>query len=1480
MTYQLAALRFRSIGERSARFTDLTLNLTAPAGDGMMPQDSVIWLRNGGGKSSILSLLYAQLLPHANDFMGRAVQRSLTDYIDSGDTSHVVAMWRPKSAARTLFGDTEGDLITGVVHEWADLRRPTQAAASRDRLNTCFYVFHVIPGVADLTTLPFTDVSGRPRRLAGFTEALKEQLRPYVQQAALTTTEKQHAWTKALLDRHLDPEIFRTQKQMNHVEGGVEDLFKFPSAADFINFLLDLTTQPDAADSLASRLASVTTLLAAKPGKITERDFCAAAANDLDDIGVRYGQLAATRDGLRQAQDSAACLAAAFTTSVTAAENEQAGLREQESALTQARTTANNDRSQANDLLYLYRREAARLRIREAEVEEHEAILKASSASDLASAWEVALELAGLADLRSSLEQAEREAAVEEAALAPLRDDHAEHAGRLRLRLEELARKADTAAEEADELKAAANEEAGRHGDLAERARHEQQTATREAAEARTHLEALDKRLREGVERGHLPAIATEPDAQLAVVTTARNGLQNDLEDVATRAEGRRRRRGEIREQEAVLTDKHSSADSRRSTTTARRSTLTERLVKLTDTPRLREVVEAADDEAIDLWGESTILERRLSDAVLAADEERVLRRAEQHADRRTIEAQERNQYLPSSLDAEQVQRELSPGILAQAGWEYLRSVVPAARLLVALNVPGIARLGCGLVVPTASVNDAVDLLNARDVKTTSLVGIYTAESADRLIRSALAGLPDPVAPAWSCLQPGLVDSDEAEAAARLLRERALAYQLKDRELARRRDADDELRREVAQFILDCPAGHLAVLDGEISQLDQELRAIRQEQESYQTELKELDEADTADESARTQISHSLRKADITIVWLKDLITELEDESQWSEQLAQAERHATDAGTRARDHAAGQLEAATTAKGCESASAAERARAQGYRAEGTKIPDVTLLPVAAADPALPLDTLRRNQQQALMALASRASQSVIADRVQRLRQEVANADSKTRQRPVSDCDTAATLLSSPTGQEPALRTAALSDARKADREAAISLGEARRTVAQRKAELAAVETRSSPPRRTVPTQPTTSAQADALASEQEALSQDAFERTTKADTLIAGVGEQVKQIRTRQQLLSTLLDSLPPPVGSVPMPGPFTGTEEEARSAARQARDLVEDAARKVDSAESGLNAAVDQVRRTASRFPGISGPVKDRVTNDPSRVLGPNALDLAAKLRLRATTLADELESIAKDQFILSEGLAHLVSESLDMLGKAERGSHMHTKSGSWAGRRILRITFDRPDDADLTVYAERVIDKVVQKGLKPEGMPLLKAAVHEAAGPRGFTVKVLKPSDDATTTTEDISRLAKWSGGEKLTVCVALYCTLAALRAAHTGRAGRPGGVLLLDNPIGRASSANLVRLQRDVAASHGIQLVYTTGVKDPSAVIQFPNVIRLDNRQGRTHNRRYIVADEAGDPSGNVTGIRVAHADHPWETAAPHQQEAPAG
>ncbi len=714
----------------------------------------------------------------------------------------------------------------------------------------------------------------------------------------------------------------------------------------------------------------------------------------------------------------------------------------------------------------------------------------------------------------------------------------------------------------------------------------------------------------------------------------------------------------------------------------------------------------------------------------------------------------------------------------------------------------------------------------------------------------------------------------------RLLTERARAYRLKDQELKRQRDTDDELRREIGRFRNDCPAGHLAGLDTEIENLDHMIEAIEVEQAANKAELDGLDAADLLSQAERKTREKKLLVLEGRITWLEDLAAALEAEGALTEQRASSKRRAEDAGGRATEHDSNSRQAAILAKQYDDAAKSEGLKALGYRAERAGIAEAAgaALGVLADDPVTPLDSLRHAQHEALRALEVRAARSVLADRVRTLSERLAEAESDLERRPAEDRRAAQQLLASPDGQERRLRSAALERARLADNDAAKARGAARNQVEQRQKEAGEIAQRiTKPPRRLLPTAPVTSAGADALASEQETLSQDAKDLVTKAEGLMQGIEKQTAQVKSREQLLSALLDSLPTPSdGDLGLGAePFAAGDDAARGQARHARDTIMDAEKKTRTAETGLHAAVDRLRRTAGQFAGIAGPMKDRVSNDSPAVLGPHASDLSSKLRLRAQTRDGELT--AKDQLILSEALAHLVRQSFDMLGKAERGSQMNTSSGSWAGKKILRISFDRPGDADLVVYAERVIDRIIQDGLKAEGMPLLKAAVHEAAGPRGFTVKVLKPTDDDTGTTEDISRLAKWSGGEKLTVCVALYCTLASLRASHTGRSARCGGVLVLDNPIGRASAASLVRLQRDVAASHGVQLIYTTGVKDPAAVIQFPNVIRLDNREGRTRNRRYIVAETSADTGASVTGIRVAHTDHPWDTGAAPQQQA---
>lgn len=1487
MTYQLAALRFRSIGERSARFTDLTLDLTAPAADSrrasvsdrdgvLCPHDSVVWLRNGGGKSSILSLLYAMLLPAANDFMGRSVQRSLTDYVDTGDTSHVIAVWQPRETSRSLLGEPEDVLITGAVHEWTDLRRPAQAARSRDRLNTSFYACHVVPGVIELDTLPFTSDDGRTRRLTGYLDALRDLAAPHARQASLAVTDKQYAWAKVLDDRRIDPEIFRTQKQMNHVEGGVEDLFKFASARDFIDFLLDLTTRRDDVNSVAQRLESITTLLAAKPKKLVERDFCVAAAADLDRVAAHQEQLQAARSALKTRREEAARLASSFAGAIAEAKASAETLAAEREVAQQSLRSANTDKSSANDLAYLYRRQAARLRIGEAEEDEYAAARHSERAQRQVRAWDLAGRLAALSDLEGDLDQAELEAAAEEEELEPLRVERDRHAAVLARRLIRLAEEAESRADEAaaghEGALLAAEEEDSRTS----AASAELELATKHEAAAENELKIMARRVGAGVAKGYLPSENADINAHRQSLQQRRADHGRRLRELQAKAERRRERRGELSRRDGKLAEERSETVNARGRATERHVALSARLAALTSSSRLRDLAEATSAEPLDLWAEGPELIRRLQNAVIAADNERILRQAELHADRQTIETQEHNAVLPTSLDAERVERLLLDAeIPAESGWAHLRNALPADRLASALDAPDVARLGCGVIVPTASVADAVRVLDSACAVTTSLVNVYSTADASRLMHSTgeHTGL---VPPAWGRLDPGLVDPALAEAAVRLLKERAEAYELADRELRARREEDDELRRALGGFLTDCPAGHLEVLREEIQHLDVRLDEIDAEQSSNRSEVQGLNDADRLDDSARAALDDERQHVGIAIDWLDELIPVVAERPAWRERQADATVRATQARAAAGEHRARATEARLIAQRRAAEEKDERAKAREHRSEAAALAvEPAVIADGADDPGVPLDTLRRQWQTAKHAVDVRASQSVLADRVRRLTEDVSRARRDLAGTDPDDNTRAMAALASPAGQEPHLRAAALENARNEERKAAGEHGAASNRVRVCKTELEEVEKRHRyPPRRALPTVPRNSDQAHILAAEQEALGQQAQERVTRMEESIGALDALSDRSANRADHFAMLLDRLPDP-GPSPEP-PFSGDKDAGRAAARKMDQEVTAAEHHQARQETELNGAVDRLRRTASRFPDVTGPIKDRAANDGVAVLGSHAAPLAERLRLRAQTLTGEIDAIATDQTIIGEALAHLVKDSFDMLTRAERGSRMPTAQGSWAGKKVLRISFDRPGDSDLVAYAERVIDQLLAKGLRPEGMPLLKAALHEAAGPRGFTVKVLKPTTDQVSTTEDISRLAKWSGGEKLTVCVALYCTLAALRAGGAGRRGRSGGVLLLDNPIGRASSAPLVRLQRDVAAAHGIQLVYTTGVKDPAAVIQFPNIIRLDNREGRTRNRRYIVPEEGtiandrapgdGVPTrGEVTGIRSAHVDH---------------
>ena len=127
---QLRRVRLESIGHPNARFAPLELNLTDEED---RPTHTVVWLRNGGGKSSLLNLLFAVVRPHRREFLGGnddGKDRRLADYVLAGDTSHVCIEWGEPGAPTPR-------LVTGMCLEWRDRVR----ASDESRLRRLWYAF-------------------------------------------------------------------------------------------------------------------------------------------------------------------------------------------------------------------------------------------------------------------------------------------------------------------------------------------------------------------------------------------------------------------------------------------------------------------------------------------------------------------------------------------------------------------------------------------------------------------------------------------------------------------------------------------------------------------------------------------------------------------------------------------------------------------------------------------------------------------------------------------------------------------------------------------------------------------------------------------------------------------------------------------------------------------------------------------------------------------------------------------------------------------------------------------------------------------------------------------------------------------------------------------------------------------------------------------------------------------------------------------
>ncbi|MFJ8642172.1 hypothetical protein [Streptomyces sp. NPDC093610] len=1462
----------------------------APAG--------VLFLENGGGKSVLLKLIFSVMLPGHRNTLGGASSGVLRKFLLADDCGHVALEWQ-----HTLSGEC---VVVGKVSEW----RGRQVSNDPRKFAEAWYSFRPGPGLS-LDSLPVAEASavgrpaegvsgarGRRRTMKGFRDALTDAGKFYPH-LDVHWEEIHDRWNEHLGDLGLDPELFRYQREMNADEGEAAGLFAVKKDSDFTDLLLRAVTDTRDTDGLADLVSGFGNKLGRRAELTAECDFTAGSVDLLGRIVDATATRARSRDVHAGAERRTRTLARRLSGRAAEERGRTAELAEQVTAaahtVTEAETTRGRRDLIAAELAYRHaslaltaaeksaaaqRRELGEARTLHAAWQAAEAVLRHRAAADRSARVAVAIR------------EAERDAAPALAARATAAAD--------------LVRALHTAAEAGERV---ADEEEERSATLqttGETAHRDATTAATEAQRARSEAGHLRQRLAE-VEQETAEAVRagwlddTAPDADPARAALAANDAEQsavaawdtareaarttaDQARAAAAAESRTELAAARAADGAEAAEQSYEAERRAAESIAADHRLADLLGLPTaaGVPRPRRAAAGTDEDGSGATEEPSGDERSLTaeefdnnadelrellDQGVAAAERRLFDlRTAAADDSRILGALGDGGLLPPGPDVLATVEYLGEhGIPALPGWRYLAQAVdPADHAAVLAARPELVD-GVVITDPDAHTR-AREVLGAAALLPRSAVAVGTTAAL-------LAPVPSPAGPGDDDVflvppNPAMHDEHAADEERQALRARAAARDEDIRSLAARLTADRSLAARIGSWRADCPPGMLAELRDAARTARAAAETAEAELAEARTARAEADEAAADAARVRDERQEAAQRARRAADALAGLAHRLRDRAGWQARL----RELTDEAAESEARATACLERARAAD--EDRRAAQRAAddahrtARALRAERAEI--------AGAPETLPEPgpSAARTSLPALREAYRAASQlyekvGVGAD----LRAEQARAESD-ESAALAELDRltnkvrtrAAQLLEGTDGADGPSRQAAAARA-----ESLVQLLETRASTASEQLGRLRGEAERLAPADEAPHHTELPADlAPADADQAQALLRTATAElataTAALDTARAAHAELLRAHRTAEDSASgfdetaALLRDLLRDHGAedeTESPDPYPGTLEEARQSAAEARRSLRGCATDLSAAESSVREASDVLVRHANstRYEQVRTPARQQIRELPAAALPDHAAKWAAAFAPRLRVLTDELAQLERNRDSIVDRLRGLVESALTTLRSAQRLSQLPEGLGEWSGQEFLRIRFEEPDQATLTERLGEVIDEATHAALKKnsdlrrDGMSLLLRGVQAALEPKGIAVEILKPDAVLRAERVPVGQMGDvFSGGQLLTAAIALYCTMAALRSNDRGRdRHRHAGTLFLDNPIGRANATYLLELQRAVSDALGVQLLYTTGLFDTTALAEFPLVIRLRNDADLRAGLKYISVEE---------------------------------
>ena len=1452
---KLTRLRFVSIGHPSARMQDLTLNLSDQSG---MPSDSTIWLRNGGGKSSILSLFFALPRPNRRDFLGNkadAKQRRLEDYILTNDRSVVAAEWTLD--VQTLGFDEDptsiARFVTGVFYEYA--------GGNKDSLRRLFFCARVSDAVEEtqIPTLPIdmTTAEGSKvrRTLISFRQAWNA-LRDDHPSLQFYCTENQTEWSEKLQSAGIDPGLFGYQLIMNSREGGADELFRFNSPDDFIDFLLELTVEPNRTDGITENLETYRKQLQRRKHEfIPDLNLSTGLIERLTPLVELHERRIRTMNEAERLTALNAQIKTSIAAHTAAFSAQEANLSDEIKSL----------RVQWNDVESRMLRDkgialALALRFAEGEVEKarrnvEEMTEQVEQAKKEETLWRAAYPyreyIIAQKDAESFRERLSGSNEQREPLIDKLSKVAADYVAAMR-------HQANTLRAQRDEIRNQVNERELESQQLDVEAGKLEREAYAYESEANSYLKNLQER-----------QVKFESLIKLAILQaneTPSQALARTENTLKTR-KSKLRSLERSREGNEALEDDYSRQINELQKSTANKQAeikaierdwqkASEIRDKLESDAQFLSMLELDQIDIDDLSDDAaSLLQRHASEM---QEEAARLRTEGATLERARVHIQEHG-LMPPSVEVETLLSFLGPKSSAKSGWSYISENVPEQnREQIVHAFPAIAQ---GIVVPSREFDRTRRLIEANPEIVPPIPIVLAAPEIFESIpevSSTFQCILGPKDHAW-------YDRSDAQKALANLEKRLESIHLDIEKALQNQDAFLNASMKFKTFRSQYPRGWFATTKAKLAQLRVQYEDELARLEMQNDEKKRLIEKGRSDEREVSRMNNEILGLESACEKLREFVNELDDSVElWQKSandkmaLSQERREEAEAirqqARDIRDKARTLLQSAEPI--ASQASLLDNEISRVKYVSGNPVAKQGSIEELKGEYSRLLDQVEREYtNNELVRNLEQAEKQAKKDKNQVMQlirgiltlDEVKQAfESLTNPNELeANGERASEMLTVVTGKkEKAIASLSSCESLRQQRynewlgcgKPAIPEGEIPSKENIEKYEQSSLQANNELKKIDISIHEKERLISNAKHA-REALSKDLERLNSVQRSHVAYLGSQTE----------LALDPTIEPA--------------EIGAAISELEQRLEKFREAHDSLDSTRRTCISAIRKwvDSEQFANLQNRIITQFRTLDPESLENGAAEFRESLNIRIRELTTTLEELEKHRNFLAKFLLNAADDGLRLLKLADSASIVPREVPDIGGSRFLRITTKEPtSQTDRLELIQELVDTIVDETVLPTGTKLLQRAVRQIARP--FTVRVLNPDPASPQKLIDITDTARFSGGEQLTCAILLYCTLANVRARTRGMNRQPTSVLILDNPIGRASRTVFINMQRQFASAMGIQLIYTTAVNDLEALSIIPNIVRLRNERTDL-NRGHRLLEHDVDISGRLEAMRLA-------------------